>query len=433
MNRPANSRTLGLVVTTALTAALLSGCASVGFGSAGLAHGAEPTRASRQQERAVEQAEAAVLASPRDAAARVALGAAYLDAGRFASAATTFDDAMKLGDTSTRTVLSLGLALTAQGKTREAADILNQHGNDVPAADLGLALALAGQPERGVQLMSNAIRGGENTAKMRQNLAFAYALAGRWREARLMAEQDVPADKVSDRIEEWALMAQPEAAQQRVASLLSVPANVSDAGQPVALALNAAANPTQQLAAAVETPTRAELPPVAAAGPAAPINRDVPASLQVAAVEPSSAAPVARQAGLQFVAAPVVQAAPARVAPPAPARTATAAKPPLARASQNDAGTHLIQLGSFNSEAMARHAWATYTSRYPDLTGKRMVITEAVVQGKRYWRVSAAGFGRTSAAAACGRIKSSSQGCLAYASDRPLPGAVSTGTRLAQR
>ena len=114
--------------------------------------------------------------------------------------ATSFDDAMKLGDNSARTALSLSLALTGEGKYREAAALLNDWEGEIATADLGLALALAAQPERGIHLMSNAIRQGDNTPKMRQNLAYAYALAGRWREARIMAAQDVPADQVSERI-----------------------------------------------------------------------------------------------------------------------------------------------------------------------------------------------------------------------------------------
>src|SRR5690606_24848069 len=172
-----------------------------------------------------------------NAAYRATLGSAYLDAGRFAAAATSFNDAMKLGDNSPRNALSLALSLTGIGKYAEAAAILNDWEGEIATADLGLALALAGQPERGIHLMGNAIRGGENTPKMRQNLAYAYALAGRWREARLMAQQDVPAGKVSDRIAEWAAMARPEAWQQRVAALLEVPAGVADAGQPAQLAL----------------------------------------------------------------------------------------------------------------------------------------------------------------------------------------------------
>jgi Flp pilus assembly protein TadD len=218
------NRMLGFVVTSALTGALLSGCASSVAEPASLsASRAETALAEGKSERAVRHAEAAVLADPRNAAYRATLGAAYLDAGRFASAATSFNDAITLGDTSGRTVLSLSLALTGQARFDEAAVLLNDHEQSIPTADLGLAYALAGQPGRGIHLMSNAIRGGENTAKMRQNLAFSYALAGRWREARLMAEQDVPADKVSDRIEQWAKLAHPQAWQQRVAGLLGVP------------------------------------------------------------------------------------------------------------------------------------------------------------------------------------------------------------------
>jgi hypothetical protein len=61
------------------------------------------------------------------------------------------------------------------------------------------------------------------------------------------------------------------------------------------------------------------------------------------------------------------------------------------------------------------------------------VITEAVVRGKRYWRVSAAGFDRGGSASMCGRVKSSGNGCFAWAEGRPMPGAVDRGTRLARR
>ena len=62
-----------------------------------------------------------------------------------------------------------------------------------------------------------------------------------------------------------------------------------------------------------------------------------------------------------------------------------------------------------------------------------MVITEALVKGKRYWRVSAAGYDRASSSAMCGRVKSRGEGCFAYAESRPLPGAIDTGVRMAMR
>ena len=62
-----------------------------------------------------------------------------------------------------------------------------------------------------------------------------------------------------------------------------------------------------------------------------------------------------------------------------------------------------------------------------------MVINQAVVRGKNFWRVSAAGYGKASAASMCGRVKSGGAGCFAYAEGRPLPGAIDTGIRLASR
>src|SRR5690606_20388231 len=91
------------------------------------------------------------------------------------------------------------------------------------------------------------------------------------------------------------------------------------------------------------------------------------------------------------------------------------------------AATHLVQLGSFSSEQGARRAWGIYVQRYPQLSGHQMVISEAVVKGKRYWRVSAGGFDRQGSTALCGRVRGSGQGCFAYAEGRPLPGAVDRG------
>ena len=435
-------RMIGFAVTSALAGALLSGCATNAAPPATLsAAQAEQALASGKHRQAIEHAEAAVLAEPHNAAYRAVLGSAYLDAGRFASAETSFNDAVQLGDTSARTALSLSLALSAQGKYDESAALLNSRESEIATADLGLALALAAQPERGIHLMGNAIRGGENTAKMRQNLAFSYALAGRWREARLMAAQDVPANQINHRIEEWARMASPEAWHVRVAGLLQVPAGVSDAGQPVQLAL--ANNPTiDQLAAeatAVAVADTIELAPLAvaaapvnelpAAPAAAPARAETPVAARSSAFQAAFAAapstPVAQDAA-RFASAPVVQAVPARA-------TNAVAERSAARAAPQADGTHLVQLGSFSSEQGAKRAWSIYVRQYPELAGHDMVISEAVVRGKRYWRVSAAGFGRSSSSAMCGRVKARGAGCFAYAEGRPLPGAVDTGVRLARR
>jgi Flp pilus assembly protein TadD len=442
MYRTANShRMIGFAVTTAMAGALLSGCTTTAAPRADLSASRAPAAlADGHQKQAIAAAEAAVLAEPRNAAYRVTLGNAYLQAGRFASAETTFNDAMALGDQAPRTALSLALAMLGQGKQAEAGQLLGRWEDRIPAADLGLALALSGQAERGIYVMSNAIRAGQNDIKVRQNLAYAYALAGRWRESRLMAAQDVPADQVGKRMEQWAMSAQPDAWQTRVAGLLDVPAGVGDAGQPVQLALTN--NPSlQQLAAdaAAAVPAaqpEAELPALAAAEPTpAPVAEPVPASAPVAAAEPapatfatafaapalasSSLAAVAPQDAARFAEAPVVR---------------SAAKPQRAPHSAPSAsGTHLIQLGSFASEAGARKAWNIYTRKYPELSGHQLVISEAVVRGKHYWRVSAAGYDRAGSSSMCGKVRSGGSGCFAYAEGRPLPGAIDTGIRLARR
>ncbi len=440
-------------------------------------------------------------ADPRNPAYRMTLGNAYLEAGRFASASTSFEDAMALGENSPRAALSLALALTGQARYAEASSLLGDWEGEIAASDLGLAFALAGQPERGIHILSNAIRGGENTVKSRQNLAYAYAVAGRWREARMMVAQDVPAHEVGDRMEEWAQMTHGEAYQLRVASLLGAPANVRDAGQPVHLALvNYPDAP--MLAAETAQPslvppplaaldaermsipvTSGELPSVGSPSPryapeagldtyappraAAPANfaeafvAEAPAgesaggSLAAAATEtlrmvsapalpalspvaprqPAAAAPAApRTAAVAPVAAPRSAAA----APAAP-RSATAnATPAVARpvlaAAPATGSSHLVQLGSFSSEASARRAWGIYQSRHAELADRELVITQAVVNGRNYWRVSAGGFDRTGSRDMCSRVQtSSSDGCISWAANSPLPGAVETGVRMARR
>lgn len=447
-NTSRSNRVIGLAVTSAMTAALLAGCATKAPPRADLAaNNAQVALSKGQTGKAIENAEAAVAAEPRNAAYRAMLGAAYLDAGRFASAETSFDDAMALGDNSARTALSLALALTGQGKYAEAGSVLYDWEDAIAPADVGLAFALAGQPQRGIQVMSNAIRAGDNTPKIRQNLAYAYALNGQWREARLMAAEDVPADQVGDRIQEWAVMTQPEAWQHRVAALLGAPAGVQDTGQPTRLALAntpgvpqlaaeaaayAAPEPAEQLLALQPVPS--ELPPLGGTPADAVAMQDYPAprserpddfQTAFATVAPSGSSPA--QDTARFVQQPVVQTAAVRQgAAPTPARAAAA--------TQSD-GTHLVQLGSFASEQGARRAWGIYVRRYPELANREMVITEAVVRGKRYWRVSAGGYDQASSRAMCGRVKSSrsGEGCFAWAESRPLPGAIDTGVRLARR
>jgi len=460
-----STRMLTLAAGTALASLSLAGCATKAAPRADLsASNAEVALKKGKVTDAIAHAEAAVLADPRNASYRTMLGAAYMEAGRFQSARQSFDDALELGDESARTALGFALAAIATGDRAGALQVLEEWQSDIPAADLGLALSLAGETAQGVQLLSNAVRGGDNTPKARQNLAYALALNGNWAGARIMAAEDVPADQLDARMAQWAEMARAEQGPTRVAALLGTRI-AADGGQPVQLALANSPSIEQLAQAALTAPVvddapvatvafsggelpalaQPEMPAELPAETSAPLfaetaPRVVPTEeFQTAFAEtaPAAATPVQMlAAAVDFVSQPVVQNAPAArafvpVAEQAPLRVT----PRVERtAAVQGTGDHLVQLGSFSSEAGARRAWAIYEKQYPQLAGYDMVITKAIVRGKTYFRVSAGGLSRAAATSACSSVRSKGQGCYAWAEGRPMPGAVAASpVRMARR
>ncbi|MFY7838327.1 MAG: tetratricopeptide repeat protein [Novosphingobium sp.] len=440
----APDRTTRLILSTALAAGLLTGCGAAGVKPGKLASTAQSALTKGDADGAILNAEKAVLADPRNSAYRVLLGNAYLKAGRFESARQAYDEAMELGEDSSRTALSLALADLALGRNAEAIDTLNSYRDTVASSDYGLALALSGQPAQGIAVLSEALRGGENTPKVRQNLALAYALAGRWREARAMAAEDVPVDQLGDRMEQWALLSFSERSRDRVASLLSVPLR-ADQGQPDRLAL-ANFPAIEQLAA--EAATRAES--VAVAAPVAALAA-APALAEAAVHElpaiepeqhatPSLADSSSQTKPQQLALIDLPQSTPAatviahRVVAKAPAAKRAAPKQVAPVAAKS--GTHMVQLGSFATAEGARRAWRHYTSRNPGLKGFTNVTTQVTVNGKQFWRVQAAGFGSyASAGSMCGTVKSRGGNCLVLRGAAPgQPGQQrAIETRMAKR
>jgi tetratricopeptide (TPR) repeat protein len=469
----ARTRSPGFIAAGVIATVLLAGCA----GSAKLSRASGQAERSleksqRSAEKSVASAERAVARNPQNPSLRAGLGVAYLQAGRFASAGTALDDAMRLGDNSPRTALSLALARIGSGRGREAVAILDDWRDTIPASDLGLALALAGESSRGVAILTDALRAGQNTAKLRQNLAYAYALDGRWREARTMMAQDVPADLIDQRVSEWAMQGKPEDFQKRVAALLGAPVR-NDPGLPRNLALGetapieqvaaeATANPSPvagtPTAALTELPasnqpaapalaTLAEMPAVAEAPAAAPAPIDAfatatpveapPALQQAPAVEPpaSFASAFATSSGSTAVVQPVpADWQPVRAAP----RSVRVALPAAKSAAPRN-GSHLVQLGSFASPQGARRAWGILAARNPRLREYRMVITPAVVNGRNFWRVAAAGFDASGAVGMCASVRGRGGACFAYAATHAPAGAVPgkaegvAGPRMARR
>ncbi len=397
---------------------------------------AQKALAKGDAEKAISLAEAVVAANPKEASYRALLGQSYLRAGRFSSAVTTFNDAMKLGDNSTKTALSLSLAYVGAGRNAEAVGILNDWRDAIPASDLGLAYALAGETGRGTAILTDALRAGDKSPKLRQNLAYAFALDGRWREARLMAAQDVPADQLDARLSTWAAQAKPEDSKLRVAGLLKVPMR-ADPGQPTALALGASSD-QEQLAAetgAARNPVPAvgangELPATGESAAALAQYRPVDAPA-VAAVEqtPEAFAPQYNSTEVvQPVPAGASEAAPAYKSKPHPVRVAAVvpAKPkPVAHRPglrprhglvrvAGKGSSHAVQLGSFGSEQGARRAWGYYAKKNPELRNFKMAISQATVKGKRYWRVAAAGLDGRGAGGLCSAVKGRGGVCFAY-------------------
>ncbi len=419
-------------VTGVLSFVLLAGCTMGDKPAPSQVSAAEAKQmqANGQTNGAIDAAEAAVLASPRNAGYRAGLGNVYLETGRFEAAATSYEDARALGDASPRTALSLALARIGGGQGDAALKVLAANREAIPAGDLGLAVSLAGDPRGGILILTNALRSGENSAKVRQNLAYSYALAGQWREARVMAAEDVPADQVGQRMAQWAATARPDLVRHRVAALIDAPV-VADPGQPQQLALSNYSDAVQFARSDTEvTPAEFALAePVGAEAPVAaraPAPRPVPV---VAAVTPMSAAVPTRD---RFVSKPVVQSVAARSIAPrsaaGPQADVARAQPPRSAPTAMADGTHVIQLGSFTSRARAEKAWGIYLSRNPELKEFERVITPATVRGKLYYRVQAAGFDRSGANAMCGTVAKNGEGCLAYADPRG-PGATAVAMR----
>lgn len=412
-----------MVAGSALAMAVLSGCAGTSNADRIASATAKAQAGSvRDAERGVTLAEKAVEQQPGDAALRLSLGQAYMKAGRFESAISAFNDALELGDQNPHTALWLALANIAIDRNDEAVAVLSDWREQIQPSDLGLAYALAGQVRQGTAILTDAVRTDASAVQARQNLAYAFALDGRWREARIVLSQDLAPEMINNRIGQWAALASQGNSRVRVAVLLGAPVR-SDAGQPARLALAPDAAPLAE-AAPVEAQAvvdAAPAPVLAAAGPAV-----------VETAEPVSVQPelAAAQAQPGFVSMPVVQAIPVPAAHSQ--RAARAERKPAPRAAAAANGTHVVQLGSFTSEESARRAMGVYASRNAALRSYRMTIIPATVNGKSYWRVAATGFDAGAARNMCGSIKSRGGACLAYASSAPVP-ADRGGPQVARR
>lgn len=382
------------------TALLLGGFAAGGVTLAGAPEvGKQAEKAARKATKALNKgqgagaitlAEAAVALAPQEARYRLLLAQAYLKAGRFASAQATFADVLALEPGNGRAALNLALTKIAGGDWGAARTLLTQHAGAIPARDRGLAWALSGDPIGGVQILMAAAREPGADARTRQNLALALALAGQWREAKMVVLRDMAEKDATRRLMQWMAFARPSHASDQVAALLGVRV-VEDAGQPAALALSQPA------------PAEPSSPPVAVAA----VD---PAEAHVAAEVPAAGGAVRIVfAERREVVQPLPSTAPRIAAAGGAFKTRlSVAVPPRAPA----AGQWYVQLGAFDSAGVARNAWARATRRYAALADHTPAGTEFHGRRGSFYRLAVGGFARGDAVSLCRTLRAEGGACF---------------------
>jgi Flp pilus assembly protein TadD len=366
--------------------------------------------------KALGLAERAVELSHHDSAYRLLLGDLYLRNGRFLSAETAYGDVLELQPGHPRAMLHLALSQIALGKPYAALAQLDRLAETGPAADLGLAYALAGQVDRAVDMLETAARGSGADGRTRQNLALAYAMAGDWQKARITAAQDVSPADLDQRLAQWASFARPASRTVQVASLLGV-TPVADPGQPVRLAMSPIAQETLVLAAEAPEPVY-EAPAVPAVQYA-----DLAPSVTQAAVpvqEESTRADIRPAAA--YVADTVLASVPAE----------RVAKREVVQP-RSGTGRFVVQIGAYGSSALAQQGWSQAQRRF-GLSAEQPLSMVVTLPGKgTFHRVSVGGFNsQADAARLCGSIKAKGGACFVrpVSTDRPMGG---NGEMLASR
>jgi hypothetical protein len=285
-------------------------------------------------------------------------------------------------------------------------------------------MAIAGDPQEGVRALLEAVAMTDATAQTRQNLAYAFALAGDWQQARLTASQDMGSETVQQRLSQWAQLAQPDSEPFRVAALTGVLPRLDDAGMPARLALDYDNLPVrqansgtlvQQASADVDRAAPPVEQPVEMAAAAAPVSTETLA----AAFDPAttSAAPVAgASSDTMREALKASFASKGRSG-----RTLVDAFPkPIPTEKASD---WVVQLGAYDSPAVAADKWARLSKRRTGLRGFAVVNSTIDLKGRVFHRLAIRGFGdRSGAMSLCASMRASGQPCFVRVDDKASAG-----------
>lgn len=422
------SNRVGTALTAVSLIAVAAACAGPGnrIGSASMFGGkvnsgelplatkAQLALASNDVGSAVPLAELAVERSPQDAGFRGLLGNCYLAAGRFASAEAAYRDALSIYANQPQVILKLALVQIAQGKNDEAKLLLAEARGVLDPADAGLALALAGDPQSAVAMLEPAARTVGADARTRQNLALAYALAGDWSQARTVAAQDVPADQLDTRIQQWMVLAQPARASDQVAAFIGIQPAATDPGQPVRLALHqadavkqVAAEPIGEVPAGLTSTATVDLQQVPAAAEPQPEPVAMAAAEPVAPPPPPPAYVAPEPVKLADV-RPALSPAAVRLSDPLPKlRKASAPR------AVNGKSRAVVQIGAYSSRERIAFAWNKVSGKHGAL--KRYTPVTARFTGGEgvVYRLSVKGFASNREAVnLCASLKRAGAACF---------------------
>ena len=400
----------------------------------GLATKAQMALAVNDIATATSLAERAVEHSPSDAGFRALLGNCYLAAGRFGSAEQAFSDSLSLIQNQPQIVLKLALTQIALGKGDNAAKLIASAASMIDASDAGLALALAGHPNEAIAVLEPAAREVGADARVRQNLALAYAFAGNWDSARVIAGQDVPGDQIDARMKDWMKLASPAQPMTKIAGFLGIAPAASDAGQPTRLALVKLA-PTIEQADAAPMAMPAPVEAAAPAPVAAPVAIAAPVEIAAAApiaVPAPIAAPVAIPAAREFPLAPPAPVQPTRhallhVARPSLTPTAvrlTQSVRELHRAALSMSGSSraVVQLGAYSTRARVTAAWSHAAVKFGALRNFQPVTARFDGPQGTVYRLAVHGFGNgREALSLCNSLKRSGGSCFVRAASGDAP------------
>src|SRR3546814_18206797 len=85
-----------------------------------------------------------------------------------------------LGHADAQTVIGLAMVKIARGKSNDARAVLEQHMEIVPASDYGFAMALAGDTEEGLRILSAEARQLDRSEERRVGKEWVSTCRSRW-------------------------------------------------------------------------------------------------------------------------------------------------------------------------------------------------------------------------------------------------------------